>query len=216
LETIIPINIENPDDKTVDTAIDILAKGKMIIFPTETLYGLGVDCENEQAVKRLYKNKQREENKPVSILISDIGMLFKYADTPSADAIKLMDAFWPGPLTLVFKAQPNVKSIITGGTGAIGIRIPSCVFCRKMVQRLGHALTATSANISGNPGCNDIGDIPERLRKAAGLILNGGKLEGTEPSTVLAVYDEKPVMLREGKIPRKEIEKCLGFTVDVV
>jgi len=213
MSTIIPVDPEETDDAAVDAAAEVLKKGEMIIYPTETLYGLGVDCENAAAVSRLYNIKKRDTNKPVHILASDIGMVIKYADLPSANGIKLMDTFWPGPLTLVFKAQPAVQGELTGNTGTVGIRVPGSIFCRSLVARLGRGLTATSANYSGDPGNCSIWDIPEQLRKAAAMILHGGECPGSVPSTVLSVVEDIPVILREGAVDRDSIEECLGMEI---
>ncbi len=211
---IIPVDTHNTGPDIIDAVVEVLLNGEMIIFPTETLYGLGVDCENEKAVQRLYNHKKRSEQKAVPVIASDLKMVLKYIKNPSKAGEQLIERFWPGPLTLVFEAQPSVLPVITGNSGTIGIRIPDSGFCRDLVRKLGRCISATSANFSG---CNEnrrIWDIPEKLRAACALILHGGETPRTVPSTVISLTGDRPVMLREGVIKKNIIEEALGNRID--
>ncbi|MFC1729104.1 L-threonylcarbamoyladenylate synthase [candidate division KSB1 bacterium] len=210
---IIPVNPNEADTEIIDFTVKVLERGEMIIYPAETLYGFGVDSENEAAVKRLYKHKRREHTKAVPVIVSDIEMVHRYADDLSDTALRLMDYFWPGPLTLILRSKPFVLPLITGSTGTIGMRIPDSRFCQALARELGRAVTATSANYSGESGNSSIWDINDRLRKASSLILHGGRLSGAAPSTVLSVADKTPVLIREGIIMKKTIEDFLGFGI---
>jgi len=212
---IIPIDPDNPDDEAVDAAAAALESGKMIIYPTETYYGLGVTCDDEHAVQRLFKHKNRAGDKPVPVIVSDREMVSRYAARISRQAAALMERFWPGPLTLVFPSLSSVPPLVTGGTGTIGIRAPGSAFCRALARKLGGAVTATSANYPGEPPCSRLWDIPARLRKSAGLLLHGGETGGTAPSTVLSVCADVPVILRMGAVSQEALEACLGAALAV-
>ncbi|MFC1477307.1 L-threonylcarbamoyladenylate synthase [candidate division KSB1 bacterium] len=207
---IIPVYPDRPDIEIVETAVKALSLGELLIYPAETLYGLGVDCENTAAVERLFLFKKRDASKPVPVIASGPEMVWRYAEKPSAAGMKLIDAFWPGPLTLVFKAKSAVHACLTGNTGTIGIRVPDILLPRKLAEYLGKGITATSANYSGEQPAWTIWDVPARLRKAAMLILHGGILSGAAPSTVVSVIEERPVIIREGAVPLESITKCLG------
>lgn len=210
---IIPVKPDNPDIDAVKAAVEAMLKGEMIIYPTETFYGLGVDCNNIKAVTRLYNHKKRDSDKPVPVIIPDISMVERYASHISNDAGRLMEEFWPGPLTLVFPAISDVLPLIMGNTNTIGMRAPGCAVSRELAKELDGAVTATSANYAGGKSCSRIWDIPEKLRKATGLMLHGGDTPGLEPSTVISVCEKQPVLIREGALPKKDIEKCLGFEI---
>jgi len=208
---LIVINQEQPDEDNVRIAVETLRQGGIIIYPTETVYGLGVDCENEQAVKNLYRVKKRKETKPFSLIAADREMVQDYVDEVSDFGRKLTDRFWPGPLTIVFKANENVNPLITCGTAAIGMRVPDNMLCRTLVQQLGRPITSTSANLSGEKECRIIKQIPDALKTAVEVILDGGETRGTVPSTVISVASDTPEILREGAIPRNLIENYLGM-----
>lgn len=209
---LIVINQEQPDDDGIRIAVEALQHGGLIIYPTETVYGLGVDCENEHAVKNLYRVKKRKEAKPISLIAADIEMVLDYVDKVSDFGRRLMDRFWPGPLTIVFEAETNVNPLIRGGTSAIGIRVPDNVLCCTLVQQLGRPITSTSANLSGEKECRRIEQIPGGLKSAAEVILDGGKTRGIAPSTVISVTADIPEILREGAVSRNLIENFLGIT----
>ena len=210
---LIVINQEQPDKDGVRTAVETLQQGGIIIYPTETVYGLGVDCENEQAVKNLYRVKKRKETKPFSLIAADREMVLDYVDEVSGFGRKLMDRFWPGPLTIVFKARTNVNPLITGGTAAIGIRVPDNMLCCTLVQQLGRPITSTSANLSGEKECRRIEQIPGALKSAADVILDSGETRGIVPSTVISIANDPPEILREGAVSRNLIEDFLGITL---
>lgn len=217
MSRIIPVNDNGTDDKVINEAVEEMKKGNMIVFPAESLYGLGVDCENEEAVTGLYDAKGRDDSKPIPILAADIGMVLKYADAPPIYGIELMEKLWPSALTLVFKAQPTVAGKLTGNTGTIGIRVPGSAFCRKMIQRMGRGITATSANFSGETESRTIWEIPEKIKDKSEIILHSGEFEqNSKPSTVLAVYEQTPSLIREGAIPVEQIEEACGMKIEPI
>jgi L-threonylcarbamoyladenylate synthase len=183
---------------------EVISKGGVIVYPTDTFYGLGVDPRNSDAVKRLFALKGRQPDQPILLLIADAGEVLTWADEVTPRAQLLMQKYWPGPLTLVFKARPNVLADLTAGTGTIGLRVPGSELTRSLLRYLGHALTGTSANISNEPS-------PRTAREAAAisglveLVLDGGECAGDKPSTIVDVRTEVPHVIREGAIPSKTI-----------
>jgi L-threonylcarbamoyladenylate synthase len=199
------INPRDPEMSVITQAADIIRFGGVVVFPTRNLYGLGADAMNSKAVEHVFGIKRRPADKPVSILIKsrkDLDSLV--TDIPNA-AHKLMDAFWPGRITLVFNARPEVPSVLTAGTGKIGIRLPEHPVAVALVKMLDHPITATSANISGMEGVHRIDDLPEELIQEVSMVLDAGPLKGGNGSTVVDVTTTPPTMLREGEVSGKEI-----------
>ncbi len=210
---LIRINIDKPERDIVSTAAESLKKGELVIYPTETLYGLAADCSSEKALQRLFDVKKRDRTKPVPLIASTMEMINEYTINVSGTAKRLAEEFWPGPLTLIFRASENVSRIVTGNTHTVGFRVPSCRLCLDLVETFGRPITATSANISGEEGCSRIEDINGELKNYISLILDGGETNEIVPSTVLAVYSDIPVMVRQGVINIDRIEEFLGFRI---
>ncbi len=187
---------------------DYLGSGKVIIYPTETVYGIGCDAFNETAVGRIFEIKQRPENKPLILLVRDVNMLKDIvAEIPSV-AQQLITAFWPGSLTLIFKAKPGISKLLTGGTGRIGVRQSPHPLVASIFQVFGNPLVSTSANISSEPPAVSIKDIPTFITDKVDLIIDAGII-GSTPSTVIDVMDSGIVYRREGAIKKTSIERLL-------
>jgi len=175
---------------------------QIILYPTDTLYGLGVDATDPKAVLRLKELKGRDDRKPISIIVSDIKMMERYAEiTPLAR--KLTERFLPGKLTLVLNAK-NLPDEITAGTGTVGVRIPNHPQALALVRELGKPLTATSANISGMPSASTVADILAQFGDKSVLIYQNkdipSSLPVSEPSTVVDARGEAPIIIREGAV----------------
>ena len=177
--TLLKINPENPEPDRIDEAVAILKSGGVIAFPTETFYGLGADARNESAIKKIFGIKGRDFKNPILVVIGDGRHLDTFAAEIPAAARKLMDRFWPGPLTLVFKAASSVSPMLTAGSGKIGIRLTSHPIAMELSKRLGGPLTATSANLSGAPECSsaDGGDFSagRKTGRACGWRAHSGR-----------------------------------------
>ncbi len=191
---------KNLSTMEVENAAGILRSGGLVAFPTESFYGLGADAANETALQRLYFTKERKPGKPVLLLLPGSEGVMHYAAEVSESALRLMNTFWPGGLTLVFKAQKNVSKLLTAGTGKIGVRVSSHPLAKALTQAFGAAITGTSANISGALPCNTAGEVSEALGERVDIILDGGRTAGGKPSTVLDVTTVPPAILREGLI----------------
>jgi L-threonylcarbamoyladenylate synthase len=206
---ILRLDPEQPDPVSIQTAAGGIRSGRVIVFPTQCLYGLGVDAENGEAVARIFRIKERPAEKPLLLLIPDRGWLGRLTVEIPAPAEKLMNAFWPGNLTLIFKAGARVSDPLTAGTGKIGIRLPGHPVARKLVQAVGGPITGTSANLSGSPGCRDLRDIPAALLRQVDLALDAGPLRGGVGSTVVDVTVTPPLILRAGIIRPEHIQSAI-------
>ena len=184
---------------------DIFKKSGMIAYPTETFYGLGVDPFNEIAIKKLFALKGRDFDKPVSILIKDKKMLLTVVEAISPLAEVLIKKFWPGPLTIIFKAKKSIPSILTGGTGKIGVRISNNPIAQKLLEEIDSPITTTSANPSGEKSPVTANKVMGYFGNKIDLILDGGMLYGKLGSTVIDVTEGELTVIREGEISIKQL-----------
>ena len=188
---------------------DIFKKSGMIAYPTETFYGLGVDPFNEIAIKKLFALKGRDFDKPVSILIKDKKMLLTVVEEISPLAEILIKKFWPGPLTIIFKAKKSIPSILTGGTGKIGVRISNNPIAQKLLEEIDSPITTTSANPSGEKSPVTANKVMGYFGNKIDLILDGGMLYGKLGSTVVDVTEGELIVIREGEISVEAISAYL-------
>lgn len=195
-------------EEAVKRASLTLKGGGVVLYPTDTVYGLAVDASNEEALRRLKELKGRDAHKPISILVCDTEMMEAYG-VMNEVAHGLAERHLPGPLTLVLPARENVsKEIAQDGT--VGIRIPNDEFCLALSEAFGKAFTTTSANKAGEPTLASVEEILAQFGDAKGvitLVVDGGPREGGQSSTVVSCVTDTPVVLREGTISKEE----LGF-----
>ncbi|MCD4705913.1 threonylcarbamoyl-AMP synthase [bacterium] len=204
---IIKINPENPEKEKIKKVVEILKKGGLIAFPTETVYGLGADALNINAVKKIYSVKKRPLNKPLIIHIADKKDVYKFAKNISEEAKILMDKFWPGQLTIIFKKSKIIPDILT--TEKIAVRMPDNKIALAIIKKFGHPITATSANISKKTSPVDVKKVIKNLSGKIETIINGKKSKiGTE-STIIDLSEKRIVLIREGAISFKKIKKYL-------
>jgi L-threonylcarbamoyladenylate synthase len=201
---IIKIDPARPD-QAYSQCRDVVAKGGIIAYPTDTFYGLGADPGNPAAVRRLFEIKGRRTDQPILLLLSDAGEVNNWAAGVTPQASVLMNRFWPGPLTLVFKAKAGVLPELTAGTGTIGLRVPGNGLTLDLLRSLGGVLTGTSANLSGRPSLRTAREAAEALGPLVDLVLDGGETTGGKPSTVVDVSADAPRVLREGAVPSRDI-----------
>ena len=179
---------------------DVVRAGGVIAYPTDTFYGLGADPGNREAVKRLFSIKGRRTDQPILLLLSDRNEVHAWASSVTPSAERLMDRFWPGPLTLVFPAAAHVLPELTGGSGKIGLRVPGNSRTRSLLHALGTALTGTSANRSGGRDLRTAEEVMAEIGDRVDLVLDGGPAVGDLPSTVVDVSTEPPRIIRQGII----------------
>ena len=199
MKKVISVNPAAPDPDVLSFLAGVLRKGGVIAYPTDTLYGLGANPFDRAAVDRLFKIKGRDYSKPILLLISSLETLNPLVRDVSSFAEKIIKAFWPGSLTLIFKASPSLPDLLTAGTGKIGLRLPEATLPIRLIDTIGFPLTATSANLSGAPPAKSASEIEPTLISSVDHILDGGVCS-TIPSTVLDVSVDPPRLLREGKI----------------
>ncbi|MDQ6653318.1 MAG: L-threonylcarbamoyladenylate synthase [Acidobacteriota bacterium] len=189
---------------------EIIRCGGVIAFRTDTFYGLGADPFNKSAVRQIRRLKGREDDKPILLLISDPSEVDRFIINQSQLFKEVANRFWPGRLTIVGIASAAIPIESTAGTNTIGLRLPDDEDLRALVRKCGGALTATSANISGQPPAQTAKDVENYFPQGIHLIIDGGEVTATQPSTVLDLSGAKPSLIREGAVTRGELE---GFGV---
>ncbi|MBM3721145.1 MAG: threonylcarbamoyl-AMP synthase [Actinobacteria bacterium] len=199
----------------------LLRAGSLIAFPTETVYGLGVDAENESAVARMFEVKGRPAKHPVIVHISDQNLVSYWAEEIPEYAIALMRKFWPGPITLILKRSGNAKDFITGGQEFVGLRIPSNPIALKLLSEFeslgGHGVAAPSANRFGSVSPTSAKDVVEEIGELLGdddLIIDGGASEVGVESTIIDCSRELPRILRLGAVTEAMIETITPIDTD--
>ncbi len=197
----------------ITKATNILREGGLVAFPTETVYGLGADAANPDALQRIFAAKERPYNHPLIVHISAIKNLNDWAREVPETAIKLAHAFWPGPLTLILKKQPHVSDLITSGQDTIGLRIPKHPVALQLLQAFAGGIAAPSANRFTHISPTTAMAVQEELGGKIDLILEGGLCEVGLESTIIDVTRETPVILRPGMISAQAISALLGMQV---
>ena len=202
-----------PETSTLKKAVEILKKGEVIALPTDTFYALGADGLNPEAIKKVYEIKGRDYKKPILLLISDRELLSSLVSEIPSVAEKLISYFWPGPLTIIFKASAEIPLVLMGEGDKIGIRIPDNRVIREISRLLRGPITGTSANLSGKPSPISAKEIISSIGEKVDLILDGGDAPGGKESTIIDVTTIPPRLIRRGKISVEEIEKVIGEIV---
>ena len=182
----------------IQQAAEVISEGGVIAFGTDTFYGLGADPFNAAAVARVRALKGREENKPILLLIAETSLVDRFISDRSAAFDEVARRFWPGPLTIVGRAVPELPAEITAGTGTVGVRVPADDDVRELVRACGGALTATSANPSGKEPARSAAEVREYFGSQIDLVLDGGEVTATEPSTVLDASTTSMKIIRQG------------------
>ncbi len=201
------INPDRPDERLIRMAVDIIKKGGVVSFPTETVYALGVDAYNKDAVKKIYKIKRRDPNNPLSIFIKSPKEVNEYVEKMRPVAEFLMKEFWAGPLTLIFKSNYEKLSHLMGGTDKLGLRVSSHNLVNTLLARCGVPLTATSANVSGRRSCSSASAVRYYFNNRIDLVLDGGRSNCPFPSSVVDLTSEDMLLLRQGAISLSQIRK---------
>lgn len=190
---------------TLEQACGIIRSGGVIAYPTETVYGLGADPFHPEAVERIYAIKGRDRSKPLILLVPDEQTLQDLIDHIPDSARQLMDRFWPGPLTLVFKASSRLPAAVSGEGQTVALRISNHPLVRALLVHLKAPLTSSSANRSQEPPAQSAQDVLAQLGPSVDLILDTGPSANALPSTVVDVSTGDPVLLRPGRIPFEQI-----------
>ncbi len=191
-------------------AIASLKRGDVIVFPTETLYGLGADALNPGAVEKVFQLKDRNPDTPIPIIVADRAMLKGVVENIPPVAQTLMEQFWPGPLTLVLPAAPGTPKQLLNRTGGVGVRISSQPMATQLARQLGRPLTATSANPSGQQAASTIEQAQNYFAGDVEVFLDGGKLPSKIGSSVVEVIDGRIKIIRAGEISVAQLAASIG------
>ena len=191
-------------------AVSALKRGEVIVFPTETLYGLGADALNFSAVEKVFHLKGRDPNNPFPVLVADLAMVDSLVAAISPLAKLLMTRYWPGPLTLVLPARTEIPRALVNSRGGIGVRLSSQPLATELVRLLGHPLTGTSANPSGQPGAQTVVQAKNYFSEKISVYVDGGALHSRTGSTVAAIEKDRLRIIRDGEISREALADAVG------
>jgi L-threonylcarbamoyladenylate synthase len=212
ITTTIRLNLDEPG--AVQTAVDALASGKVIAFPTDTVYGVGVHAHQPAAVTRLYQVKDRPSHMPIPLLLPDAAAMDDVcSDIPSL-AWRLAERFWPGGLSLILTRSSSVPLKVTAGGDTVAVRVPDHSLVWELCGGLGAPLAATSANIHGQPAPSTAAEVMSTLAGRIPLVLDGGPCPGTVASTVLDLTVSPPRILRPGPISEVDLASVVPWELD--
>jgi L-threonylcarbamoyladenylate synthase len=201
------------DAQAANLAVRVMQAGELIAYPTDTVYGLGAPASDDNAVRKLYAVKGRQPSKPLPLLIAD-GMMAAWVAEVTPVAHTLAAKFWPGPLTIVMRKQPEFRSIALARLDTVALRVPAYDLVRDIIRGLGEPMTGTSANRSGSRPPVSASEVAFQLGEMIALVIDGGRTPGGIESTVIDVTQEAgPRLTREGPVSREELERVLGRPV---
>lgn len=204
------LNYEAIDMDMIEEAGKVLKEGGLVAFPTETVYGLGGDALNPASSEKIYAAKGRPSDNPLIVHIAEKSDVYRIAKNISGEAEELMEAFWPGPLTLIFSKTDLVPAKTTGGLDTVAVRMPSDKIAAALIRAAGGFVAAPSANASGRPSTTTAEHVAEDLDGRIEMILDGGQAVIGLESTIVDVSDKKPVILRPGVITKAMMESVIG------
>lgn len=197
------------NEEALSKIADSINNGNVVIFPTETVYGIGANGFDEDAIRKLYEIKERPYNKPISLLVNSFSMIEEVAENLSDTERAIIDKFFPGPLTLVVKKNKNIPDILTSGTDYVGVRMPKNKTALKIINAAKVPMATTSTNISGMEADIDFEKAYKDFNDKVDYIIDGGVAQIGVASTVIQVVDDEIKVLREGIISKEEIEEAI-------
>lgn len=204
-----------PNKESIELACKLLQDGEVVGVPTETVYGLAGDSRNGEAIKKIFKAKGRPADNPLIVHISNLDMLKGVVRYVSDDAKKLMDAFWPGPLTIIMPKGNEICNETCAGLDSVGVRMPSNPIAHEIIEKSKVPFSAPSANISGKPSPTNATDVFVDMNGRIPLIIDGGECDAGVESTVISTLTDTPIILRPGVITKEMIENVLGKKVKI-
>lgn len=203
------VDAASPVAAALEQAAQIIRAGGVVALPTDTLYGLAVDPFNADAVRRVFAVKGRAADRALPLVAADAAQVAGRLGSLPPIALRLAERFWPGPLTLLIAAPDMLAADVTGGTGRVGVRVPAHGVARGLCRACDRPLTATSANISGEPASDDPDQVATSLGTQIDLLLDAGRTPGGRPSTIVDVTRSEPRLVRAGPIGWEEIQACV-------
>lgn len=210
---IVKVDKENPDINVLKEASQILETGGLVAFPTETVYGLGADALNPDAVKKIFEVKGRPSDNPIIVHIGKKEQVYSLTEYVPSMAERLIEKFWPGPLTLIFYKSNLINDVVTAGSPKVGIRLPKNNIALKLLEIFGRPIAAPSANASGRPSPTKAEHVMEDIGDKIDMIIDGGDVSWGVESTVLDVTLDPPVIYRPGACTKEEIEEVINKKV---
>ena len=206
---ILKASAEYSKENLIRDAAAFVSRGGIIAYPTETVYGLGVDATNDQAIRRIFEIKGRNFNNPISVVIGHLQDVYPLVRNVTDSARKLMDAFWPGPLTIIFEASDRISPLLTANTGKIGIRLSGNDIARGIAEKTGKPLTATSANLSGASECANADQVIRQIGDKIDAVVDVGITKIGMLSTIIDASCAPARILRPGIIDEESIQKYI-------
>lgn len=204
--------MKQADKEAITAAGEVLKQGGIVAFPTDTVYGLGAIFHDAKAVRKIFEAKGRDEKKPLSILVSDIEQVALLSEPDDSEmakkAVRLMEKYWPGALTLIFRKKPGIPDEVTAGGETVGIRMPDLTVTRELIRAAGAPLAAPSANTSGKRSSVSAQEVLEDLDGKIDMLIDGGTCPVGVASTVVDMTGDVPKILREGVITAEMIAQA--------
>ena len=204
-----------PDEEAIREAAEVLRGGGLVAFPTETVYGLGADAFNVEAVRRVFEVKRRPPDNPLIVHVSSLGMLSQVISEIPEHVLEALRVAWPGPLTVILKRNPRLPPIVSGGLGTVAVRSPAHPVALRLIEALGRPVAAPSANLSGRPSPTRAEHVIEDLGDSIEMVLDAGEVFLGVESTVVDLLSPKPRILRPGPLGPEELTKIFGVEVEV-
>jgi L-threonylcarbamoyladenylate synthase len=202
------VNRTEPEPALLDRAAAVIREGGLVALPTDTLYGLAADPFNAAAVRRVFLVKGRTLARALPLVAADVPQIGSQLGPLPLMAVALAERFWPGPLTMLVPASDALAADVTGGTGRVGVRVPAHPVARGLCRACRSVLTATSANLSGQPASNDPDDVARSLGSEVDILLDAGTAPGGPSSTIVDVTGVELRLVRAGAIPWEEVRRC--------
>lgn len=202
---VLKVHRENPEKETIKEAAKIIKEGGTVAFPTETVYGLGANCFDEEAIDKIFLAKGRPQDNPLILHVSNVEQVYTLVESVSERAKMLMERFWPGPLTLIFNKSEKVSKKVTGGLSTVAIRMPNHKVALSLIEESGVPIAAPSANLSGRPSPTEASHVIEDLFGKIDMIIDGGRVNIGVESTVLDISVEIPTILRPGRVTIEDL-----------
>jgi len=206
---VVAVDPQNPNEDLVAPVASAAREGKIVVFPTDTVYGVGTNAFKPGAVLNIFKVKDRPPDKPLILLVADPEDIEKYVAGVSEKARKLIQEYWPGPLTLILKKSELVPAEVTAGGDTVGVRCPDSPVARMLIRLTGIALATTSANIADQPSPKSGTEAKESLWGRVSYVIDGGEAKFGIESTVVDLSSDEPRLIREGYIPWDELKRKL-------
>lgn len=209
------VDAQKPDIRAIRIAVGAIRREELVLFPTETVYGLAADATNDDAVKKIFEAKGRDSKEPLPIQIGSIDQIHEVASFVPNEAMLLANRFWPGPLTIVLPKNKNISEHVTGGRNTIGTRIPNNEVALAFLKELNTPIVATSANLSGEPPAKNAEQAIDALGNSVAVVLVSAGGDLGVASTVIDMSVVPPKILRHGTISANEIKEIIGEVQDI-